>query len=183
MAPVKSKKRKAAKTPMKVPYHCSPERKQAKMLTIHRALGAFLIVSVPLLAIGSAQSPVSEVVRECDDTRSCVPDATSLAIVYVYDAADVPIAGMTVTAVSASASTSVASAQTDNDGMAAVSLRVGQSYTMRITGPDWTPLILEPKMTAKGSTRLLRVVMRVPPIVCFQTDPLPGFSRSRPVGC
>lgn len=133
------------------------------MPTIHRVLGAFLIVGIPLLALGThAQSRQSEVVRECDDTRSCVPDSTSVAIVYVYDAADVPIAGMTVTAIGASGS--AVSARTDDDGMAAVSLRVGQSYTMRITGAGWTPLISEPKMTAKGSTRLLRVVMRLPPI-------------------
>jgi hypothetical protein len=39
---------------------------------------------------------------------------------------------------------------------------VGQDCEVHLAG--WPPLTLEGKMTTKGGTRLLRVVMRLPPI-------------------
>jgi hypothetical protein len=77
-----------------------------------------------------------------------------------------PIAGMTVVVAmdGIDASATPVTAQTDRHGMAAVSLEPGHSYGVRITGPGWPPFTAQSKMTTKGGARLLRVVMRLPPI-------------------
>ena len=140
------------------------------MTTHPHVLGLLLILGASLVPIGtSAQSGAatkSNVERDCDDTKGCVPDSTSLVIVYVYDVAGAPIADMAVAVVkdNTDASASPVNAYTDRDGMAALSLEPGHSYRVRITGPGWPPFIIESKMTARGGTRLLRVVMRLPPI-------------------
>lgn len=142
------------------------------MAKIPRVPALLLILSAPSLVVGrpvqSGRPTASEVVRDCNDMRGCVPASTSLVVVYVYDVAGVPVADMTVTVVQAGlgASESAVSARSDRDGMAAVSIRPGQSYNIRITGrPGWIPLTTETRQTVTGGTRMFHVVMRVPPIL------------------
>jgi hypothetical protein len=147
---------------------CLAKKRVTRQQQSH-VLGSLLMLSASLLPIGTyAQSRAtnSEVVRDCDDTSGCVPDSTSLVVVYVYDAAGGPIAGMTVSVAreGIEPSASPVTAQTDRDGMAAVSLEPGNSYSVRITGPGWPAFMVQSKLITKGGTRLLHVVMRLPPI-------------------
>ncbi len=150
------------------------------MAKLSRVLGLLLILSPSSLVVGGAaqsgRPTTSEVVRDCDDTRGCVPDSTSLVVVYVCDAAGLAVADMTVALEEGpGASASAVSVRTDRDGMAAVSVRPGQSYSIRITGrPGWIPLTTETKLAVRGGTLLFRVVMRVPPIVDSIAAPPPS---------
>jgi hypothetical protein len=89
-----------------------------------------------------------------------------LFVLYAFDAAGVAIARLPVLVVpdGAELPTPAVSARTDDEGMAAVSVRPDRSYTVRITEPGWIPLAAPLRMTTAGGTRVYRVVMRVPPI-------------------
>ena len=136
------------------------------------------------MTVGAAQTGFypsdtrSAVVAECEDIRTCdlteaglmrqnemvdVPTRRgAFVIVFVYDAAGGMISGMTITAIDGNRQ--LATAQTDNSGMAALSVRPGQRYRLQISGPGWTPFTTDSKVPAKDKARLLRVVMRLPPI-------------------
>ena len=137
-----------------------------------QVLRLFPVLAVTALATGiQAQSDrpaTSAVANDCEDTRGCVPASTSLFVLYAVDAVGGAIAGLPVVVVPDGADLPpqppAVSARTDQDGMAAVSVRPDRSYTVRITEPGWIPLAAALRMTTAGGTRVYRVVMRVPPI-------------------
>jgi hypothetical protein len=157
------------------------------MARVSCMLGLILILILgasPLVVPSAAQiySPKSEVVRDCDDIAGCVPDTTSLVVVYVFDAAGGAVADMTIAVLGESNepggwSVLAVSGPTDRAGMAAVSVRPGQSYSIRITKPGWIPFISETKRAVAGRTQLFRVVMREQGIICNSlksaTPPMP----------
>jgi hypothetical protein len=135
-------------------------------MKLYRALGFLVTVSVlstaAVISAQSRRSTLSEVVKECDGAAGCVPDSTSLVVVYVSDAAGVAIAGMTVAV--AEESSAAVSARTDRDGMVAVSVKPGRTYSVRSTEPGFTPLTTATRIPVGGGMRVLRVVMRIAPI-------------------
>src|SRR5690348_16715588 len=110
------------------------------MVRVFRDFPGFLLfLLAPSLALTSSaqsrQQTKSEAVRDCDNIKDCVEDVTSLVVVYVYDVEGTAVADMTVAAAREDAdvnSPPVVTAKTDRDGMAALSVRPGQSYSIRI---------------------------------------------------
>lgn len=126
------------------------------------ALAILSLASAPAVNSAQVRSAPSEVVKDCDEARACVPDSTSLVVVYVSDAAGVAVAGLTVTvAEEASGAVPAVNARTDRDGMIAVSVKPGRGYSVRCAERGWIPLVTATRVPIGGGMRVLRVVMRV----------------------
>jgi hypothetical protein len=124
-------------------------------------LGAWLSVVSDSYAQSTNRSAV---VRVCDTARGCIPETTSVVLLYVYDVSGAPIADMPVTTTSPNQARGTVTVRTDRQGMAAISVTPGQSYRLHIDAPGWLPLTTDDKVPTKGAVEALRVVMRVPPI-------------------
>lgn len=111
---------------------------------------------------GQLSSTGSRVVRACGTPVDCLPDSTSVVLLYLYDITGVAIADMPVSAINGVAATRTA--RTDRQGMAALSVTRGLPYRIRVDAPGWIPLTMEEKIPAKGGVDVLRIEMRVPPI-------------------
>jgi hypothetical protein len=141
-------------------------------------LGCVLILHISWLAIVQPQPTKSVVLRDCDNIKDCgadsnmfpnrpPPDSTSLIVVYLYDVTGMPVANQTVMAMREDGSAgprAAATARTDIAGMAAINVAPGGSYTVQIADVGWAPLATAAKVAANGGVRLLRVLMKVPPI-------------------
>jgi|SoiMethySBSTD1v2_1073268.scaffolds.fasta_scaffold03351_20 hypothetical protein len=135
---------------------------------VRRAASLGLLVASTWCVSGDAQAQSSrtgpEVVQVCRTIAGCIPESTSLLLVYVHDIAGDPIPGMAVTGESVDRSAPPVTVQTDRHGMVAISTQPQKGYRIRITEPGWPPLTSEPIASDKGGVQVLRVVMRLPPI-------------------
>jgi len=129
---------------------------------------SIVIVGSSLLVAGSSHAQVSSVtsrvVRACHAPADCLPESSSVVLLYLYDVSGAAIADMVVDVISGNRPTVALSARTDRQGMAALSVTPGQPYRIRVEAAGWIPLRTEDRVPAKGAVEVLRVEMRVPPI-------------------
>lgn len=136
------------------------------------SIGVWIVVALLVIAIYpnalNGQSSRSSIVRECTNSADCVPRTSSVLLVWVVDVtdrgiADVPVEIVRADAVGGSAN-ALASWRTASNGVAGGSMIGGERYRIRVNVPGFFPFESETRDAQGGTTSVVTVQLRVPPI-------------------